>query len=168
MKAVRHIREELGLSQRDLAGLLGISKSHIDNAEKAIREFDNTTFLKLELIEGCIQASNKTSIAKARSCPIEMRKYCRKKELDYRYMLAVMEKKLDKMKASNEQVTRLMNVLDLLEGDEDTIYWVQFLKCKHGNKLQACNDTAIEVLQAKIDLLTAEAGVLKKYMQENP
>jgi len=147
MNIIKNFREQLGLSQQDLATYLGISKSQISMVESGLRELPTAALVKLAFFEQAslvlkenIKQENNINLAKH----VEL---CTKK-------MMLLEKKLTTMKNNYSQGIRLLQAVSKTKVDlpntkdskEDKL-WLS-AKEKLANKIINDNNLASQKLLA--------------------
>ena len=105
MNIIKNFREQLGLSQQDLASYLSLAKSQISMVESGLRELPTPALIKLAFFEQASLVAIE-DIKKNKNTEIEKHvDYCKKK-------IILLEKKYITMKSNYNQGLKLLQAIN--------------------------------------------------------
>lgn len=118
MKKAPTIREQLGITQNDMAMYLQVSRSQLALFETNKRDLPSQARLKLATIEqflNQIQPNKAISFANNRNIQEKMMQYLKNQEMVHQHKQELMQRKLDKIKQRYQQCLQLLEVLAFLQ-----------------------------------------------------
>lgn len=182
-RTIIEIREKLGLTQAELAGLLGISRSYLTLVESKKRNLDQASgslltniFLQFLELEKGIQSDYRSletrlflNEAYRKALPV-----MNSLEKEHRREIKRLEKEMDKMKTAARNAEHSIIVFTTLvkqqvEKDPQTvkpgrmITGLELFKQKAYQRLLFCFEPEQAKLQARIEALAGEAKALRRF-----
>jgi len=156
MNIIKNFREQLGLSQQDLATYLSIAKSQISMVESGLRELPTPALIKLAFFEQASLAAMKDIKQKSVSGVTKQVELNQKK-------IDLLEKKLIAMKNNYSQGLRLLQAViksketldNTKEGKKDK-QWLTVQEDIANKKINDNSSAAQKVLQIQIKVLKYE------------
>ena len=156
MNIIKNFREQLGLSQQDLATYLSIAKSQISMVESGLRELPTPALIKLAFFEQASLSAMNDIKQKSVSGVSKQVELCLKK-------IVLLEKKLTAMKSNYSQGLRLLqavsNTKETLANTKDDKKDKQWLIVQEELAYKKMNDNNTEaqkMLQIQIKVLKYE------------
>lgn len=168
------IREELGISQQQLADYLGVSRALLSLAEMNERSLPAAALIKAGEIELVLKSKKTSPKLKqfTNKQTTALQKMLQQRRKDCVYELSVAKKKLDKMKLQYQQAANALSVanslLNTVSNDAkrkmDKL-WLEILEDDTLKKMQSFGEAAQMKLQLKIELLEFELTALSAKMK---
>ena len=171
MKAVNLLRTDTGITQEDLAQLLGISRSMVVKAERGICSLDTMSLMKLARLQqysdecaGALKMGGLSLPEKLTDHKID----CGKRLETCRYHLLILQRKLSRLDTSFARYARLYSIFEALEKAEPgEASRIANNKKKLAKKLGACGEAARWQLKKRIHLLSAEIDYINSFSGSN-
>ena len=162
MNIIKNFREQLGLSQQDLAGYLLIAKSQISMVESGLRELPTPALIKLAFFEQASLVTIDSMLQNNDTNSVQQLDAIKKK-------IILLEKKFATMKNNYNQGLRLLQAISKIketlpnnkEGKIDKI-WLTDQEQHALNKIKSNNSEAQRLLQIQIKVLKYE---MKLYLE---
>jgi DNA-binding XRE family transcriptional regulator len=166
MHVSKQIRKELGLSQEDLATLLGVNRFSILRMEKGGDTLNTPALLKLAALQQHMGVERMKPI---KSFSKETISYCRKLEEECFFRLSSLKRKLVSMHNRFDKCCRLRSLLDQpnASNEKPNEAWVNIQTIKMERIGLKCNETEQAVQQVLIMMCAAELTAIRKYMRQH-
>ena len=140
MNIIKNFREQLGLSQQDLANYLSISKSQISMVESGLRELPTPALIKLAYFEQASIAINENIPQEGKLNLAKHVEICTKK-------MMLLEKKLTIMKNNYSQGLKLLQAItkskELLTNTKDSRQDKQWFSVQEKVALKKINENSL-------------------------
>lgn len=164
----KQTRQDLGLSQVDLAAFLGISRTRLIKAETGECGLTTAALHKVAQLERCMRDAAAFAATEKPNISAKARSYCKSRTADINFRLASLKRKLADMTAINGRQVQILGMLDQLETETADSHkvWISALRNKTEYKLSICSEEECELIRTKIFFLTAEAESLKEYLNK--
>lgn len=173
MNPVKDMRLRLSLTQDQLAGFLGISRSQVNMVEQAVRELENKLWLRLVELVTLHEQKGKAKKAKPFKLPKqhheEIARHARKMESHAKscqLKADLQQAKLDKMKQQYEQIISWLQTVELrlakLPATEKHAIerkWLEMEQAAGPIKLRQCGELEQGKLRRKVHLLRAAGEI---------
>ena len=180
MNAVKDIRLRLNLTQEQLAGYLGISRSLVNLIELGMRELENSKWIRLVELVTLHEHEGKAAKARAFKKPKqpdeETARHAQKMLNHARictHRAELLEAKLDKMKNQYEQTISWLQTVELRLANlpatavcEQERKWLLVEQAEAPLKLRQCGEVEQGKLKRKVHLLRAEVEVNNRLHNE--
>ena len=171
MKAVKLLRKDTGITQADLAQLLGISRSMVVKAERGICSLDAMSLMKLVRLQQYSDESAAVLKIDRQSLPEPLTDHksgCGKRLETCRYNLRISQRKLSRLDAAFAKYAKLYSIFEALEKAEpEGASHISHNKKKLAKKLSACGETARWQLKKRIHLLSVEIDYINSFSGNN-
>lgn len=170
MKSLKALRKELGMSQHDLSQFLGISRSHLAMSENGHRKLDSLTLIRLAHVDEltCEKKPGAGEIpVPASDKMIEFKERILFQKQKCLYRIAILERKLSRMRSTYEQASKQLHVFEFLlnEGVIEHQNWLRYKITKVTRLMYASGEAYQEQISNKIRILRAEEKELIGYLK---
>ena len=172
--AMKAIRKTFGLTQKELAGFLGLTRSQLSVAESAGRRLPEDAAVKCSRLMHAVTVKKGLQQLPAiqKTQQQELQEKLRNRKNQAALKATQLRYQLKKMKAACQQCTNaLLAVQELLPGvPEDRKgkrerLWLELLQLTANNKLNKCGPAAQQLLQLETDLLDAEVEMIGRLLK---
>ena len=165
MQCISTILNTTGISQEILAGYTGLSRQAMMYAGSGSTSLDTGTLIKLSRLAHCIDSA--AGCEKIQPVPGDIYKHAAERETFCRYRALVLQRKLHACETAQKKYTHFLRALELLqaEGEEERL-WIDKTKRNIIKKLDKCGVAACICLRKKVYLLEAEAGYIRRFVNE--
>ncbi len=166
MHTSKQIRKEFGLSQEDLATLIGVNRFSILSMEKGSDMLNTPALLKLTALQKHMEGERLTP---KKSCTIETISYGRELEVECLFRLSTLKRKLVSMQNRYDKCSRLRSLLNQANAgsEKPTKAWVNTQTIKMERIANRCDETEQAAQQVHIMLCAAELTALRNYMRQH-
>ena len=157
MKELKYIRQQLGFSQEDLARTLGVKRSMIVRAEECRGDLTTTALLRLLQLKEYINIAGEMEDLQVEDVSSLLQEHESRKQ-DCRYKIALLQRKLRRLKEMHNANQNGHKVLVLMEmnGDKVPPTWLAVAADKAKSKISKCSPLVLSELERKIAGLQAE------------
>ena len=167
MKGIKELREKLGLSQADLARLLGTGRPLVTMAEQHKRMLTSEACLRFAALEQACASRMVEIPVKATPRPTRYSQCLLKRYSTIHQKLASVKNKLSRHKEVHAKNQKLLNVLKQLDEDDnfdpDVINNLTRVAKK---SLSFCSPPTIQMLQNQVNLLEKECADIRRYCKK--
>lgn len=178
MKIIKEIRQVTGLTQEKMADWLGVSKNHLQFAEKGERGLPSKATIKLSAMIGLMeQLKSAAAISRTQTkVPVSAEKLAErhKQKMEFHQRSAVgLRIQLRKLQAKQPKIDSRLLLIDLMKKMDTSWYSVTAVDHKvmetiewlSNERKHKTGDEAQELLQDKIDTHLAYAELHRNRMQ---
>ncbi len=171
MAKKQFIREQLGLSQQQLADYLGISRALLSLVEANQRSLPTNASIKETQLIQAIQHDAQEPLLQLVQFTTQQNESFQKillqRKAEVVYELALAKRKLKKLELQYQQAVKALHTANYLLsnlpiGAKNKLdkLWLELLLEESMQKLEACGEVAQQKLQLKIKLLEKEMALL--------
>jgi|GEM_PF-2256292 len=168
---IRKIREAMGLTQKELAGYLGIRKGQLALAEWGHSSLPFRTMLRMGRMKRKLEDTGAiTQLEKAilEEDQEDLPELLAKNEAFYSYEASMLERKLQKLKGEYGHCVRLLTMVDMLrqipvtEQDSAATAWLDKLENRMVARLRNCGSMKQASILLRLKPLRFVLGELEK------
>lgn len=167
MELITELKEQLGISQQEIADYLGISRSAVSMAESYHRELSTKAMLKLLKLRQLLSEAGKALSAVKNQQNVPSKDFLQKHHQECLKKQQQLREKLALILAANTRSEKVLQTTALLlndlpkgiEGKKDKV-WLELLISRHQEILAQNNPETISLLQLQIKTLGYEARVV--------
>ena len=168
MKSLKSIRNELGITQTEMARLLNISRSLVALVETGLRELPTASLIILSKMAIAVNKNGEEIIAEKKTVDDYLISQLQRYSDECLYQAKMLERKLDKMRHNSKCRHLLGKIVNGIKQEftPDTGHKAQFLQAEIlSENVNATNSNALsiekELIAIKISALYAEIEIIK-------